>query len=86
MRLLSSLVASNERRRYTFRWLYITVLCFVAILSNNNPNVSSETYMTYDALYGILPSGVVGCISYRWMYVFFGSIFITVKSLYLYVT
>lgn len=57
-------------------------LCSVAVPFNDQSNVFCRIYKTYNALYGILPSGIVGCISSRWMCVF-GYIAITVACLYL---
>lgn len=53
-----------------FERLYGVVFFSVGIPSSDLPNVISKTYVTYDALYRTLPSGLVGCTGLQRMWVF----------------
>lgn len=47
-------------------WLHDIVLYSVAISFDDIPTVLPTAYMTHDALDGIFPKSIVGCIGLRW--------------------
>lgn len=60
--------------------LYDIALCSVAIPFSDMSNIYPRTYMTYDALHGILYCGVVHCIGSCRICVI-GAIFMTLARL-----
>lgn len=64
---MASPIACNEGKGYVLVWLHGLFFFSVAIPTNGLQNVFARPYMTYDALYDILASGVVGYIGFRQM-------------------